>query len=73
MKVERAGQSAFAVTVGAPELSALIAAVRLAADIVESDDTAPAGAAAQLRGLADDFDRAVARLTGTDGRSGRPS
>ena len=38
MKLERAGRAAFVLGVSAAELSSLIAAVRIAADVLEADD-----------------------------------
>jgi hypothetical protein len=58
--------------VAAVELSSLIAAVRIAADVLEIDDTPPE-AVARLRALLADYERAVARLGRTDGRPKRPS
>jgi hypothetical protein len=72
MKLERSGSQAFTLTVAAVELSSLIAAVRIAADVLDQDDTPPE-AVAQLRALLDDYERAVARLKKPDGRSRRPS
>lgn len=62
MRLERAGQAAFTLGVTAVELSSLIAAVRIAADVLEADDRTPPGAAAQLRALLGDYERAAARL-----------
>ncbi len=67
MKIDRTGAQAFAVTVSATELSSLIAAVRLAADVLEGDARTPPEAVARLRALLDDYERAAGRL----GESGR--
>jgi hypothetical protein len=72
MKLERSGSQSFTLTVAAVELSSLIAAVRIAADVLEIDDTPPE-AVARLRALLADYERAVARLEKTDGRPKRPS
>lgn len=62
MKLSRTGDSAFTLTVAPAELSALIAALRLAAEILQQDEQTPAGAIEQLRGLLSDYERAIARL-----------
>jgi hypothetical protein len=72
MKLERSGSQTFTVTVSAVELSSLIAAVRIATDVLENDNTPPE-AVARLRALLDDYERAVARLEKPDGRPKRPS
>jgi hypothetical protein len=72
MKLERTGGQAFTLTVAPAELSSLIAAVRIAVDVLENDDTPPE-AVARLRALLDDYERAVARLGKPDGRPKRPS
>lgn len=71
MKLERTGRDAFALSVTAIELSSLIAAVRLAADVLEADDRTPPGAVARLRALLTDYERA-ARLNRPDGRPEGP-
>jgi hypothetical protein len=62
VKLERTGHDAFAVRVSAVELSTLIAAVRLAVDVLGGDDQAPPEAVARLRALLGDYERAAARL-----------
>lgn len=65
LRLVRKGQNAFTVTVGAAELSSLIAAVRLAADVLQGDPRTPAQAVEQLRRLLQDYERAAAHLDET--------
>jgi hypothetical protein len=62
VKLERAGRAAFVLGVSAAELSSLIAAVRIAADMLETDGRTPPEAVAGLRALLGDYERAAARL-----------
>jgi hypothetical protein len=64
VKLERAGLGAFELRVTAVELSSLIAAVRLAADVLEGDGRTPHEAVSRLRALLTDYERAAARLDG---------
>jgi hypothetical protein len=73
MKVSRARDNVFALTLTGQELSALVAGARMALDIMEGDPHAPQDAIELLRGVIGDYDKALARLKTTDGRSGRPS
>jgi hypothetical protein len=73
MKLERTRPNVFRLTVASQELSALIAAARLAADAMRADPTAPADALRLLEALLADYDRALARLRNEDGRTRRPS
>jgi hypothetical protein len=73
MKVSRARDNVFALTLTGQELSALVAGARMALDIMEGDPHAPQEAIELLRGVIADYDKALARLKTTDGRSGRPS
>jgi hypothetical protein len=68
MKLERTGRGAFTLSVSAVELSSLIAAVRLAADVLQADERTPPGAVARLRALVGDYERAAASLSRPDGR-----
>ena len=70
MKLERAGGAAFVLGVSAVELSSLIAAVRIAADVLEADERTPPEAPARLRVLLGDYERAAARLDRPDQRPG---
>ncbi len=62
MRLERAGRANFSLGVTAVELSSLIAAVRIAADVLGADERAPPEAVARLRALLGDYERAAARL-----------
>jgi hypothetical protein len=70
VRLERAGRAGFTLGVTAVELSSLIAAVRVAADMLEADDRTPPGAVAQLRALLGDYERAAARLDRPGDRPG---
>lgn len=72
MKLERAGHGAFALKVSATELSTLIAAVRVAADVLEADERTPPAATATLRSLLRDYERAAARLETAGGPGAGP-
>jgi hypothetical protein len=72
MKVSRARENVFALTLTGQELSALVAGARMALDIMERDPHAPDEAVELLRGVVGDYDKAVARLKTADGRSERP-
>ncbi len=56
--------------VSAMELSSLIAAVRIAADVLEADERTPPEAVARLRALLGDYERAAAHLGRPDERPG---
>lgn len=73
MKVTRARENVFALTLTGQELSALVAGARMALDIMERDPHAPREAVELLRGVVGDYDDALARLKAPDGRPGRPS
>ena len=73
MKVERVRPNVFGVTATSQELSALIAAGRLAADVMRADPSTPGEALDLLDGVLRDYDRAIARLREADGRPRRPS
>jgi hypothetical protein len=73
MKLERARPNVFTLTVASQELSALIAAARLAVDAMRTDPEAPKDALQLLGRILDDYDRALARIRNEDGRSRRPS
>jgi hypothetical protein len=70
VKLERAGRTAFVLGVSAVELSSLIAAVRLAADVLEADERTPPEAVARLKALLGDYERAAARLDELDPQPG---
>jgi hypothetical protein len=73
VKVEQLRANVFAVTATAQELSALIAAGRLAADVMRGDPAAPREALDLLEHVLRDYDQALARLRKEDGRPRRPS
>ena len=73
VKVERARANVFTLTATSQELSALIAAARLALEVMESDPRAPREALELLGRVVRDYDAALARLQKEDGRPGRPS
>ena len=73
MKVTRARENVFALTLTGQELSALVAGARMALDMMERDPRAPREAVELLRGVVGDYDDALARLKGPDGRPERPS
>ena len=62
MRVERKGRNAFALGVSAVELSSLIAAVRVAVDVLEANEQTPPEAVATLTALLRDYERAAVRL-----------
>ena len=66
MKVERTGRGAFDLRVTAVELSSMIAAVRVAVDVLEANQQTPPEAVATLKALLRDYERAAERLTNPD-------
>jgi hypothetical protein len=70
VRLERAGQAGFVLNVTAVELSSLIAAVRIAADLLEADERTPPEAVARLQALLSDYARAAARLDQPGNQSG---
>ena len=62
MKLARKGQGAFELSVSAVELSSLIAAVRIAVDVLQADEHTPPEAIAPLLALLRDYEHAAARL-----------
>ena len=73
MKIEQLRANVFALTLTSQELSALIAAGRMARDAMLDDPHAPAEAVAFLERVLDDYERAIARLKDENGRPKRPS
>jgi hypothetical protein len=73
VKIEQVRQNVFALTLTSQELSALIAAGRMAHDAMRDDPQVPPEAVAFLERLLEDYERAIARLRETDGRQKRPS
>ena len=72
MKLERAGRNAFVLGVSVVELSSLVAAVRIAADVLEADQRTPPEAVVRLRALLGDYECAAARLDRPDERPEDP-
>jgi hypothetical protein len=73
VKVVQLRANVFEVTATGQELSALIAAGRLATDMMRADPAAPREALDLLEGVLRDYDRALARFRKEDGRPRRPS
>jgi hypothetical protein len=73
MKLEKIRPNVFALTGTSQEVSALIAAGRLAVDVMRRDARAPREALELLERVLGDYDRALARLRNEDGRPERPS
>ena len=72
LKIAHTRPNVFTVTATAQELSALVAAARMSVAAMEGDPHAPTEALDLLRGVLDDYDRALARLHEQGGRSSRP-
>jgi len=62
VRVERKGFAAFELSVSAVELSSLVAAVRVALDVLGANEQTPPEAVATLQALLRDYERAAARL-----------
>jgi hypothetical protein len=73
VKLEQVRANVFVLTLASQELSALIAAGRMAHDAMLDDPHAPLEAVALLEHVLEDYDRAIARLKDEDGRTKRPS
>lgn len=61
MRVEQARENVFTVTATSQELSALIAAARMALDMMRGDPSAPAEPVEALQRILRDYDAALAR------------
>jgi hypothetical protein len=72
VKIAWARRNVVTLTATSQELSALIAAGRMALEVMEEDPRAPAEAKELLGSVLRDYDRALARLQKPDGRSSRP-
>jgi hypothetical protein len=72
MKVSVARSNVFTLTATSQELTALIAAGRMALDLMERDPAAPPEARELLARVLADYDAALARLHTDGGRSSRP-
>ena len=68
MILEQVRPNVFRLTLASQELSALVAAARLARDGMMDDPNAPADAVRLLDSVLHDFDRARERLRDDDGR-----
>lgn len=64
MKVERLRENVFAVTATGQELSALVAAARMALDALRANPRTPAEALAILERVLADYDAALGRTAG---------
>jgi hypothetical protein len=72
LQIAHTRPNVFTVTATAQELSALVAAARMSVAAMEGDPHAPSEALELLRGVLDDYDRALARRHEQGGRSSRP-
>jgi len=66
VKLEQVRPNVFQLTLASPELSALVAAARLAYDAMADDPAAPPEALRHLGGVLRDFDTARGRLREED-------
>jgi len=73
LKLDQIRPNAFTLRATSQELSALVAAARMALDLMRSDQGAPAETLELLTRVLRDYDRALARHEEADGRSSRPS
>jgi hypothetical protein len=73
LKLDQIRPNVFTLRATSQELSALVAAARMALDLMRSDRGAPAETLALLTRVLGDYDRARARYEEADGRSSRPS
>ena len=68
MKLEQIRENVFTLTLASQELSALVAAGRMALDVMEHDPDAPPEARALLTRVLADYDSARTRLRSGNGR-----
>ena len=68
MKLEQIRENVFTLTLASQELSALVAAGRMALDVMEHDPDAPPEARALLTRVLSDYDTARTRLRSGNGR-----
>jgi hypothetical protein len=68
VKLERVRPNVFTVTLASQELSALVAAARMAMEVMEHDLNAPPEARELLARVLRDYDAARERLRNEDGR-----
>jgi hypothetical protein len=68
LKLDQVRPNVFTLKATSQELSALVAAARMALDLMRADPGAPAETLELLRRVLRDYDRALARHEQTDGR-----
>ena len=73
MKLDQIRPNVFTLRATSQELSALVAAARMALELMRGDPGAPAETLELLTRVLNDYDRALVRQKETDGRSPRPS
>jgi hypothetical protein len=73
LKLDQIRPNVFTLSATSQELSALVAAARMALDVMRSDPRAPAETLELLTRVLRDYDRVLARHEQADGRSSRPS
>jgi hypothetical protein len=69
MKLEQIRPNVFRLTATSSELSALVAAARMALDLMRDDPHAPAETVEHVDHVLRDYDAALDRLTRTNGRA----
>jgi hypothetical protein len=69
MRLEQTRPNVFRLTATSSELSALIAAARMALDVMRDDPNAPPETVELVKGVLGDYDAARDRLERTNGRS----
>jgi hypothetical protein len=69
MKLEQIRQNVFTLTATSSELSALVAAARMALDVMRDDPHAPAETVEHVARVLMEYDAARERLTRTNGRT----
>jgi hypothetical protein len=69
MKLEQTRPNVFRLTATSGELSALVAAARMALDVMHADPNAPPETVEIVQHVLDDYDAARDRLEHTNGRS----
>jgi len=67
--LEQVRPNVFQLTATSSELSALVAAARMALDVMRGDPSAPPETVELVEGVLDDYDSARDRLERTNGRS----
>ena len=73
LKLDQIRPNVFTLRATSQELSALVAAARMALDLIRGDPGAPAETLELLTRVLRDYDRALVRHEEADGRSSRPS